>query len=84
MLSLKKIHAPSPPLFMSLWIDLTTATPPHPLMLNQRTVQKLDNPHSETLIHFLFSQNLVIQGDFMDVLFFRVKLEIHGVTHGVI
>jgi len=53
-------------------------------MFNLWTIQKLDNQCSQTLTHLMFSQNLVIQGDFMDALLLKVKPEIHGVTQGVI
>jgi len=52
-------------------------------MFNLWTIQKLDSQCNQTLTHFVFSQNLVIQGDFTDALFLKVKLEIQGVTQGV-
>jgi len=43
----------------------------------------MDYQCSQTLIHLVFSQNLITQGDFANALFFKVKPKIHGVTQGV-
>jgi hypothetical protein len=43
----------------------------------------MDYQYSQTLIHLVFSQNLITQGDFTNALFLKVKPKIHGVTQGV-